>query len=84
MESGLKMNFKTKGGVSVDCESGVGMYELHEHRQQDGEGAAPLSSALLTPCACSGASQALSNLLPPQINPALREDKCSEGGERTR
>lgn len=70
MESGLKMNFKTKGSVSVDCESGVCTYAgPHEHRQQDGEGAAPLTSALLSSCACFGPSQAPSNLLPPQRKP---------------
>lgn len=49
MESGLKMDFKTKGNVSVDRESGVCM--------QDGEGAAPLSSALLSSCAWFGSQQ---------------------------
>lgn len=70
MKSGLKMNFKTKGNVTADCRSAVCTYAgLHEHRQQDGEGAAPLSPALMGSCAWFGASQALSNLLPPQRKP---------------
>lgn len=89
MESGLKMNFRTKGNVPVDCESGVCMHAgLHELRQKDGEGAAPLSSALPSPCASSVPALGLPRLSATsyhlRVNPALHEDKRGMGGDRTR
>lgn len=89
MESRLKTNFKTNGNVTVDCESGVCTYAgLHEHRQQDGEGAAPLSSALLSSCASAVPALGLCRLSASsyrlKVNPALCEDKRGVGGERTR
>lgn len=82
MESGLKMNFKTKGKVTAGqgCARLLGCMS----RMRRWEGAAPLSPALLGSCACFGASRALSSLLPPQINPALPGDKRGVGGERSR
>lgn len=83
MEPGLEMNVKTKGNVTADCRSGVCTYAgLHEHRQQDGEGAAPLSPALLGSSACFGVHSSLPYHL--QVKPALPEDKHGVGGEGTR
>lgn len=89
MGSGLQMNFKTNGNVTVDCKSGMCTYAgLHEHKQQDGEGAAPLSSTLLSSCASAVPGLGLHRLSETsyhlKVNPALCEDKQGVGGERTR